>query len=126
MVSSVRSVVFRFYEQTLVRNWFYTLAFSVFVPTGCRFAYIAWRFGAWFDRPLAVIAGTIIGVTSVVTLLRVWEVPPQQTTAPAEQQEERLLPARAIVRDVLSESRRQSATNWQIARDAATLGSTRR
>jgi len=125
MVKRLRSVVFRLYEQTLVRNWFYTLAFGTFVPTGCRFAYVAWRLGAWFDKPLAIAAGTIIGVTSVVTLLRVWEVPPQQTSSTAGEQKAPTAITPAAF-DVLSESKRQSALNRQIAREAGGLGSTRR
>jgi hypothetical protein len=125
MVKRFRSVVFRFYEQTLVRNWFYTLAFGTFVPVGCRFAYVAWRRGAWFDKPLAIIAGTIIGMTSVVTLLRVWEVPPQRTSGITEGQKAPITVTPPAF-DLLSESKRQSALNRQIAKEAKALGSARR
>jgi hypothetical protein len=30
--------VFRFYEIRELRNWFYTVAFAIFVPVGYRFA----------------------------------------------------------------------------------------
>lgn len=125
MINGIRAFVFRLYEQTGLRNWFYTLAFAIVVPTGFRFAVVAWEHGEWYDKPLAMVAGTLIGVTSLVTLLRVWEVPPRQTTeTPAEPvPPEPYHPAHI---DVLSGSRRMSARNRQIAREAASLGSTRR
>jgi hypothetical protein len=124
MFGRLRKFVFPIYEQTLVRNWFYTLAFGIVVPTGCRFAVVAWRLGAWFDKPLAIVAGAFIGITSVVTLLRVWEVPPQRTTTVLEQSAPIVAPEHHI--DVLSGKRWMSARRQQFARDAACLGSTRR
>ena len=73
----LRLLIFRLFERRLLRDWFYTVAFIIFVPVGLRFAILAWRFGSWEDKPLALIAGMFIGVTAMVTLLRFWYVPPQ-------------------------------------------------
>src|SRR5579863_8723641 len=79
MTQPFQTFVFTLYEQRRLRNWFYTLAFAIFVPTGFRFATLAWEYGDWFDKPLSILAGFLIGITAVVTLLRIWTVPPQQT-----------------------------------------------
>lgn len=79
MVEFIQKYVFSLYEKRLFRNWFYTLAFGIFVPVGCRFATLAWKFGGDFDRVMTVIAGLTVGITTVVTLLRIWAVPPTKT-----------------------------------------------
>lgn len=125
MLRGIRNYVFRLYEQTVLRNWFYTLSFAIIVPTGCRFAIVAWQYGEWFDKPLAVLAGTLIGVTSLVTLLRVWEVPPQQTTTiQAVSHPYTHVDPEVMHINRMSESKRLSAMNRRIAREAAALGTT--
>jgi hypothetical protein len=126
MTQPFQKFVFTFYEQPRLRNWFYTLAFAVFVPTGFRFAMLAWEYGDWFDKPLSIFAGLIIGVTAVVTLLRVWAVPPRRTMP---------RPARSEAPEAGAEPLNASqlhaaavflaARNREIARGAAALGSTR-
>jgi hypothetical protein len=125
-MTRVRMFVFRLYEQRRLRNWFYTIAFAVSVPVGYRFAALAWRYGTWVDKPLAVIAGLFIGVTAVVTLLRVWHVPPRQvatpaTTAPVAEAQ----PDEPLAEQFLGAARRRAARNRAMALDAAALGSTR-
>jgi hypothetical protein len=71
--------VFTLYEQRRLRNWFYSLAFAIFVPTGLRFAILAWEYGDWWDKPLSILAGLLIGVIAVVNLLHIWTVPPRRT-----------------------------------------------
>ena len=117
MSKRFRTFIFSLYEQPRLRNWFYTLAFAIFVPVGLRFAMLAWNFGDWYDRPLAVIAGTFIGITAVV---------PRQTMsgagpAPGARSTETLKSS-----DVFATAKFQAARNRQLARDAASLGSTRR
>ena len=124
MLQRLRKVVFGLYEQAPLRNWFYTLAFAIVVPTGCRFAIVAWEYGSWFDKPLTIVAGTVIGVTAIVTLLRVWEVPPIVTVSHADEKP-RELPAQFPPSEMLSMSRHQAAMNREFARDARSLGSTR-
>ena len=121
----LRTFIFRLYEQPRIRNWFYTIAFAIFVPTGFRFAKLAWEFGDWFDRPLAVIAGAFIGVTALVTLLRIWNVAPRKTVAtepPEAPHHKTVNPPK----DLLSAVRLQAARNRMYAQDAASLGSTLR
>jgi hypothetical protein len=124
-MSSFRIYVFSLYEQPRLRNWFYTLAFAIFVPVGYRFAELAWRYGSWFDKPLAVVAGLVIGITTLVTLMRVWHVPPQQTLIPEDPRES---PAPAHTRDIADEimaaSRHRAAVNRALAMNAGALGST--
>ncbi len=120
----LRAFVFGLYEQARLRNWFYTIAFAIFVPTGFRFATLAWEYGDWFDRPLAVVAGAFIGLTAFVTLLRVWHVEPKQTMVPAR--EEPLRVSAPVRTDVLAAAKSQAARNRQYAREAASLGSTMR
>jgi hypothetical protein len=120
--------VFCLYEQPRLRNWCYTLAFAIFVPTGGRFAVLAWKFGGWLDKPLAVVSGIAIGATAGVTLLRVWNVPPQRTVERGAfiiepRRITEALPANAS--EFLQVSKLQAARNRQMARDAAALGSTR-
>ena len=121
----LRTLIFGLYEQPRIRNWFYTIAFAIFVPTGFRFATLAWEFGDWFDRPLAVIAGTFIGLTAFVTLLRVWHVAPLKTVAAIPADEPHAIAVDPPL-DVLSAARSQAARNREYARDAASLGSTTR
>src|ERR1700735_1779231 len=55
------------------------LHFSVWNFRAHRPPILAWEYGDWMDKPLSILAGLIIGVTAMVTLLRVWTVPPQRT-----------------------------------------------
>ncbi len=126
-MSGFRDFIFRLYEQRRLRDWFYTLAFLVFVPVGYRFAALAWRYGDWFDKPLAVIAGALIGITAVVTLMRVWHVEPRLVATPAALPEPAPAePIHARADDYLSAARRRAAQNRELASGAAALGSTRR
>jgi len=125
MTTTFREYIFSLYERPRLRNWFYTLAFAIFVPVGLRFAMLAWEVGDWFDKPLAVIAGAFIGATAFITLLRVWKVPPRRTvTAPHPEP----VPASKTLQssNVYKTARSLAARNRQMARDAASLGSTRR
>ena len=85
MLKSIREYVFSLYERPLLRNWFYTLSFAIFVPVGLRFAVLAWKYGAEFDRLMTIVGGLAAGITAVVTLLRIFRnVAPRRTmTAPA-------------------------------------------
>ena len=123
----VQKFVFRLYERRILRNWFYTVAFSIFVPVGYRFAALAWRYGSPIDKPLAVIAGLFIGISTVVTLLRVWHVPPVQVVTNTEPE-----PATApqavshVAGDLVAATRSRAAMNREMALYAAALGSTTR
>ena len=117
-------IVFAFYEQRRLRNWFYTLAFAVFVPTGLRFAILAWEYGDWFDKPLSILAGLLIGTTAVVTLLRVWTVPPRPTLKVQVIETVETGPSLPNASQMYSAARQQAAQNREIARGAAALGST--
>jgi hypothetical protein len=124
-MTRLRMFVFRLYEQQKLRNWFYTLSFAVFVPVGYRFAALAWEYGSWFDKPLAVIAGLLIGITAVVTLMRVWHVPPQQTALPpALSPAETPQAATSLAGELMAVARRRAAKNRAMALEAAALGST--
>jgi hypothetical protein len=123
----LRLLVFRLFERRRLRDWFYTVAFIIFVPVGLRFAVLAWRYGSWEDKPLAVIAGMFIGVTAMVTLLRFWHVPPQQVVTaemalPAHEGE----PAHAHAEEYLEAVRYRAAANRAMASGAGALGSTLR
>jgi hypothetical protein len=115
--------VFRLYERRNLRNWFYTVAFAVFVPVGYRFAGLAWEYGSWYDKPLAVIAGLLIGIATVVTLLRIWHVPPKQVvTQPAPLPS--VTPHNSQVADeMMATIRQRAALNRDLASHAAALGS---
>jgi hypothetical protein len=120
----VQRSVFRLYERRLLRNWFYTIAFSIFVPIGYRFADLAWRYGSPIDKPLAVIAGFFIGIATVVTLMRIWHVPPRQTVTPAEP--ELVIapqPVNRLADDLIAAMRARAARNRALAMHAAALGS---
>lgn len=124
-MTRVQKFVFRLFEQRRLRDWFYTVAFLIFVPVGYRFASLAWQYGDWFDKPLAVIAGFFIGVTTVVTLMRFWHVPPASIVTPV-QPEPVHEPKKAVTsaNDYLAAARRRAAENRAIARGAGALGST--
>jgi hypothetical protein len=121
----VQTTVFRLYEQRDLRNWFYTISFAIFVPIGYRFADLAWRYGSWIDKPLAVIAGIAIGIATVVTLMRIWHVPPKQTLPPDAPVPVALEP-QAVNRTadhMLGAARSRAAQNRDLALHAAALGS---
>jgi len=124
-MNRLRMFVFRLYERPALRNWFYTLAFAIFVPVGYRFATLAWRDGSWIDKPLAVIAGLFIGITAVVTLMRVWHVPPRQTvTPPPAPTVAAPHPEHSIADELMAYARRRAAENRANALRASALGST--
>jgi hypothetical protein len=124
-MNQIQTLIFRLFERRRLRDWFYTVAFVIFVPVGLRFAVLAWRYGSWVDKPLAVIAGLFIGVTTVVTLVRFWRVPPQQVVTPAAPEPEPApKPARAPADEFLAAVKRRSAQNRALASGAASLGST--
>jgi hypothetical protein len=123
----LRLLVFRLFERRRLRDWFYTIAFIIFVPVGLRFATLAWRYGSWEDKPLAVIAGMFIGVTAMATLLRFWHVPPRRVVTSG--------PSHTLFAEELSHPhaeeyievvRHRAAANRAIAHDAGALGSTLR
>lgn len=126
-MTRVHKLIFRLFERRRLRDWFYTVAFLIFVPVGYRFATLAWRYGGWFDKPLAVVAGFFIGVTAVVTLMRFWQVPPAKTVKPAVPE---LVPEPKKVvssaNDYLAAARRRAAENRAMAGAAGALGSTMR
>lgn len=120
-----RALIFRLFEQRILRDWFYTIAFVIFVPVGYRFAALAWRYGSWVDKPLAVIAGIFIGITTVVTLMRFWNVPPQQV-APLIVPNLTALPkpANSLANEFMAAVHRRAAENQAMATGAGALGST--
>ena len=121
----VQLSVFRLYERRSLRNWFYTVSFAIFVPIGYRFADLAWRYGSWIDKPLAVLAGIAIGLATVVTLMRIWRVPPRQTVAPAEPEPVAVVPqpTNTLADDMIGAVRSRAAQNRDMAMHAAALGS---
>ena len=127
MFKYIRRTLFSLYERPVLRNWFYTLAFAIFVPVGYRFAILAWRFGGEFDRLMTIVGGTVVGVTTVVTLLRVWAIPPRQTVdqiaCPGHQDVRADL--RPSADEILLAFKKTSARSREIARGARALGSTR-
>jgi hypothetical protein len=123
-MNRVQLLVFRFYEQHKLRNWFYTIAFAIFVPVGYHFADLAWRYGSWYDKPLAVIAGLFIGIATIVTLMRIWHVTPKHiVTTPTPQPVVAPLPERSMGDEMMAAARRRAARNRDIAMHAAALGS---
>ena len=125
MSQPFQNFVFTLYEKRTSRNWFYTLAFAVFVPTGFRFAILAWEYGDWLDKPLSIFAGLLIGITAVVTLLRIWSVPPRQTVeAKAEIETVEAGASPPSSSQMYTAARHGAAQNREIARGAAALGST--
>jgi hypothetical protein len=122
-----RLLIFRLFERRPLRDWFYTVAFIVFVPVGLRFAILAWRYGSWEDKPLAAIAGIFIGVTAMVTLLRFWHVPPRQVVT--RETPHALFagePSQPHAEEYIEAVRYRAAANRAIAHDAGALGSTLR
>ena len=120
----VQLSVFRLYERPRLRNWFYTVAFGIFVPIGYRFAALAWRYGAPIDKPLAVIAGAFSGIAAVVTLMRIWHVPPRQIVTRAEP--EPVVAQKTVnhvADDLMAAARGRAAYNRDLAKHAAALGS---
>jgi hypothetical protein len=123
-VNWVQTSVFRLYERRTLRNWFYTVAFGIFVPIGYRFADLAWRYGSPIDKPLAVIAGFFIGIATVVTLLRIWHVPPRQIVTRAEPDPVVApQPAKRVADDLIAATRSRAARTRDMALHAAALGS---
>ena len=124
-MNRLQSFIFWHYEQRRLRDWFYTVAFLIFVPVGFRFASLAWRYGHWVDKPLAVIAGLFIGITTVVTLMRVWSVPPRQTTTPPPQNPPAIpaKPAVLLADELLMAASYRAARNRALAAGARALGS---
>jgi len=123
-MNRVQLAVFRLYERPRLRNWFYTVAFGIFVPIGYLFAALAWRYGAPIDRPLAIIAGIFIGIATVVTLMRIWHVPPRRIVTRAEP-ETVVLQKRVnqVADDLMAAARARAAYNKDLAKHAAALGS---
>jgi hypothetical protein len=120
----VQLSVFRLYERPRLRNWFYTVAFGIFVPVGYRFAALAWRYGSPIDKPLAILAGAFIGVATVVTLMRIWHVPPKQTVPIAEPEPVAVpKPANHAADDLMAAARSRAAHTRDLALHAAALGS---
>jgi hypothetical protein len=118
--------VFRFYEIRELRNWFYTVAFAIFVPVGYRFAELAWRYGSWYDKPLAVVAGLLIGLATIVTLKRIWRVPPKQVVTSVAESGAAEPPSNPAADDIVAAIRSRAAHNRDLAQYAAALGSTMR
>jgi hypothetical protein len=120
----VQLSVFRLYERPRLHNWFYTVAFAIFVPIGYRFADIAWRYGSPIDKPLAVLAGVFIGIATVVTLMRIWHVPPRQiVTRPEPELVVAPQPDNHLADDLIAAARSRAAHNRDLALHAAALGS---
>jgi hypothetical protein len=120
----VQLSIFRLYERPGLRNWFYTVAFGIFVPVGYRFAALAWRYGAPIDKPLAIIAGVFIGMAAVVTLLRIWHVPPRRiVTRAAPEPVVARKPVNHVADDLMAATRGRAAYNRDLAKYAAALGS---
>jgi hypothetical protein len=127
MFEQLRNYVFSLYERPLLRNWFYTLAFAIFVPVGFRFALLAWEFGGEYDKLMAVIAGLAVGITTLVTLLRIWAVPPSQTIPFVDEVEPhgRGAEYKIDASEILAAIKASSARNRQFAQGARALGSPR-
>ena len=122
-MNGLQVFVFRLYEKRKLRNWFYTIAFAIFVPVGYHFADLAWRNGAWYDKPLAVIAGLLIGLATVVTLMRIWRVPPKQVVTPVVESPAIEPPSDVVTEDIVAAMRSRAAHNRDLALGAAALGS---
>ena len=126
-MTRLHNIIFRLYEKRSLRDWFYTIAFLIFVPVGLRFALLAWEFGSWLDKPLAVIAGLCIGITAFVTLLRYWSVPPRRVaTGTPTPMVIASPPSAHIAEDFLIATRRRAAENRALSLSAGALGSTLR
>ena len=101
-----------------------TFAFAIFVPVGCRFALLAWRFGRPFDKLMTIVGGVVVGITTVVTLLRIWAVALRQTVnhGPDPGREHVRADLRPSAEEILMAIKRSSARSREIAR---ALGSAR-
>ncbi|HUP04023.1 MAG TPA: hypothetical protein VMU19_08540 [Bryobacteraceae bacterium] len=125
----VRSHVFRFWENRTARNWGLSIGFLLVVPVGARFASIAWKYGNLFDQIAVVVAGGVIGVMSVVVLLRVWLVPPVRTLPDGAGAGHHLEPHHLAGPDFLAAgelARLRSARNSTLGKEAAALGPVKR
>ena len=123
MFHRIRKYVFSLYERRLLRNWSYTFAFAIFVPVGCRFAILAWKFGGDFDRVMTVVAGIAVGITAAVTLLRIWVVPPRKTMLPVpEGLHAAMQEMKPDGSEIIAALKAYSARNRQIAMGARALG----
>jgi hypothetical protein len=122
-MNRVQVFVFRLYEKRELRNWFYTIAFAIFVPVGYRFADLAWRNGSWYDKPLAVIGGLFIGLATIVTLMRIWRVPPRQVVTPVAESPAVEPRTRSVADQMIAMMRSRAAHNRDLALGAAALGS---
>jgi hypothetical protein len=76
---------------------------------------------------LAVIAGLLIGLATIVTLMRIWRVPPKASghadrgiSGAAEP------PSNPVADDIVAAMRSRAAHNRDLAQYAAALGSTMR
>ena len=122
-MNRVQVFVFRLYEKRELRNWFYTIAFAIFVPVGYRFADLAWRNGSWYDKPLAVIGGLFIGLATIVTLMRIWRVPPRQVVTPVAESPAVEPRTSSVADQMIAMMRSRAAHNRDLALGAAALGS---
>jgi hypothetical protein len=123
-MNRVQVFVFRLYEKRELRNWFYTVAFAIFVPVGYRFAELAWRYGSWYDKPLTVIGGLFIGLATIVTLMRIWRVPPRQVVTPIAESPAVKPRTSSVADQMIAMMRSRAAHNRDLALGAAALGST--
>lgn len=125
----MRTRIFRFWENRMARNWGLTIGFMLVLPVGARFAGFAWKYGNIVDQVAVVVAGTVIGVMSVVVIYRIWQVPPLQTMPPEDHRATKM-PHRPpagpefLAAEQLAHSR--SARNKNLAEEAAALGRTKR
>jgi hypothetical protein len=126
MFTSLRKLVFSLYERPLIRNWFYTFAFAIFVPVGLRFAILAWNFGGDVDRLLTIIGGITVGATAAITLLRIWSVPPSKTAVNEPESGHRLADVIPNASEMLAAAQGYSSLNRRMAMGARALGSPRR
>ncbi len=130
MTNWVLARVFGFWEHRKARNWGLTLGFVLVLLVGGRFAGFAWTYGTVADQIAVVAAGTVIGMISLVVLLRIWLVPPVQTL-PAE--EVHRVPTAQIHQpagpDFLAASQlaqRRSGRTRRLGKEAAALGPIKR
>jgi hypothetical protein len=106
-------------------NAYFPQVLSV-ISIGYRFAELAWRYGSWYDKPLAVIAGLLIGLATLVTLMRIWRVPPKQVVTPIAEPGAAEPPSNPLADDIVAAMRSRAAHNRDLAQYAAALGSTMR
>ena len=120
-----RRLIFRFWENRRTRNWGLTLAFTLIVLVGGRFAWFNWNYAGDVDRVLVVVGGIVVGAVSIVVVYRIWQVPPVKTLS-TEVRRSVLLPARSPAgsefKDAARHARGVGAFNKSLADDAAALG----